>query len=62
MRLGVIASEPCSRIVAYFHICRSKYKVFLMHVLKKNALHVNCTWFVRTKSESHLFYGGFKFN
>ena len=42
MRLGVLASEPRSRIMADFHICWSKYKILFMNVLKKNSLHV-CT-------------------
>ena len=41
MRLGVLAFEPRSRIMAYFHICWSKYKILFMHVLKKNALQVH---------------------
>ena len=42
MRHGVLAPEPRSRVMAYFHICWSKYKILFMHALKKNALHV-CT-------------------
>ena len=43
IRLGVLAPEPRSGIMAYFHLCQSKYKILLIHVLNKNALHVS-TW------------------
>ena len=35
-----MASQPRSRVMAYFHIWWSKYEILIMHVLKKNALHV----------------------
>ena len=42
MSLRVLASEPRSRAMAYFHVCWSKYKILFMRALNKNALHV-CT-------------------
>ena len=60
MRFGVLAPEPRSRIMAYFHICWSKYKTLFMHELKRNGLHV-CTYIVRAKLAIHSIYGGSNF-
>ena len=59
MRLGVLAPEPRSRVMAYFLICWSKYRILFMHVLKMNVLHV-FTLHGRAKLEIRLIYGGSK--
>ena len=57
MWLGILAPDPRSRVMAYFYICWSKYKILFMHGLKRNALHVCILKLVRLELEMHLIYG-----